>query len=1506
MADTPDVERIKKELEKDTRDVSGLWNDALRSYKGIVGVGLVPTYSSVDEMIKAGTEQMNAFHKFRHNDKKVDKLRSLFASNLDYIKIGAQQIVAAATPAFPPAAAIGTALTYMLSACRQVSADYDVVTAFFEDMNSFLQRITILESRLPSYPAYRNCLMDVFTSVLEMCGFATKYIQLRRFKKWILAMIRGEDSELAGARKNMDTRLSRLQAATEYAILGNTEKLQTMSAELKQNEELQTQMLEEQAQMLGIVLEGQENVRNDLKDIRKLLSVFQEQKKEETHTGKQKTAMGKPPTSSRIRSFFYDLIDPVHEYRNLKGSLIPEMSTWIFDEPEWATWLDQSKTETSKLLCVAGPPGSGKSHIAVTAFDRLVQLAEQEPDQDTCVTHFYFRETRDETRCFYFAINWLAVQIAEYSEHLCEKMNVQLSREDLEIDIDDWKDIWKKVIEPLFPRDSPSRLRIVFDGLDELAPDGEQREAGFEFLKTVTQSAHNISVLCTTRSTSSTFTLPKQLDEIGILGITVTKEKQLPDLKTLIWHHLDNNVGLKKLSQYMRQRVSSTLEDKADCLLYAEHILRRFNHLNREPLILRHLEQGMPDNLNEFYNVIMSDLLRRTSLGQRQALKALFMWLAFAVRPITLSEALSVMNMLPGDFDLEEELQGQGLARFLRIADRIEEVDLSFPSSSIELENLQEQGSRQEGASDDWNLPLKFHERSMRDYFRAANVDDDSESLRTTSFEAHRQIFITLSHILLKSAGTGISDKLRAFAASFWLMHLGLVWWYRKLGRPTEEQKVELLEAIGAIFNGEDDVVVNIETAGNYYDSLGTNYLETWIESFADMAKELGHGKLRESTATLFNDISSNSKRTFVNLAKAHIQRWFSATDAKSAQQSYCFVRSALGFTESKSFLQDEDWDEDSAEWLVKSEEILVVSKAFPSIVNENTAYAVALLLFHYGHYDTALPEAKHAIEVASHDPTKKLQATDLLAKIHYQLEEYDKAHNTIAPVLVKIPDVPPVTIRRALVTRAKIEFAQSLVDDAMASYQAARLAQPDTPMLGSDLQDQFAFLTSKLAHDALAIVRVVQSWSPLERLAWMTWKYDAAGVDHQTFQRVCGRAKDTGFMISAYEEVIGLLDAVDAGAPIRLDLAIAQWTVCGNLDAAKELLDEIMDSSSDGQDYRFTGLDTASLLVSAIDVLTDILYEQFRTTPDPKRKAEIVEEMQNIMVRPLARSVSSWRSMANHHRLMLARMIKKTGPKIQYQELLQAAFDVSYEALFDNVGWNDRDNLLSLAMVLSTMGCLEKEARILISAVFSTLDKSLDLDKEAKNGDEDGNKKDPESSGINANTDDHEEDDGEGDTDGEESEDENDDTDAEIDDGEKSDATDAASGESLPADEGDLDGDVYHVCDGECEAVQLRAWQGRNLYFCTICADVALCDTCFQKRQEYNKGASSPIATVGAEYCGANHRYLKGPIEGWQGVKDGEIRLEGEGPVEFKDWLRELKEVKWEEAWETFWLAED
>lgn len=92
-------------------------------------------------------------------------------------------------------------------------------------------------------------------------------------------------------------------------------------------------------------------------------------------------------------------------------------------------------------------------------------------------------------------------------------------------------------------------------------------------------------------------------------------------------------------------------------------------------------------------------------------------------------------------------------------------------------------------------------------------------------------------------------------------------------------------------------------------------------------------------------------------------------------------------------------------------------------------------------------------------------------------------------------------------------------------------------------------------------------------------------------------------------------------------------------------------------------------------------------------------------------------------------------------------------------------------------------------------------------------------------------------------------------------------------------------------------------MYVCTICPDVALCKDCHAKRLAYNAGTEEPF---GDEYCGKNHEYIQGPIEGWKGVFDGVIQIEGKEPISFKDWLEDLKTKKMKEAWDRFWLAED
>ncbi|KAJ6567106.1 hypothetical protein B0H19DRAFT_1067341 [Mycena capillaripes] len=1015
-------------------------------------------------MIKYGTEQMNNFHKFRHNQKKVDKLHGLFAANMDYIMQGAQQLVAAATPAFPPAAIIGTAFTYMLTACKQVSADYDAITEFFEDINSFLQGITILEtrldSRLPRYPAYRNCLMDVFTSLLEMCGYATKYIELGRFKKWALALVRVQDDDLGGARKKMDKSLSGLQSATEFAILGNPEETRRMALELQAHQEKQTRMLATQTQMLGTVIESQDIVRSDIK---KLMTMFLQTRGDEPSKQKGKAgSQGKPPTSNRVRSIFDVTIDPVHEYHNIKDCFIPDTCTWILDEPAWDSWTQEEGNQ--RFLAIFGPPGAGKSQPAAFAYDHLVAAAEREPERNTCAVHFYFRETTTELNDFSCAVR---------TEHVPVRNNVAAKIEASGMEY--------------------YELRICFD--------------------------------------------------------------------------------------------DAVLENMAAC-------------------------------------------------------------------------ARAILDLGSGENNLSREM----------------------------------------------------------------------------------------------------------------------VQW-----------------------------------------------------------------------AT---EVEGDKNKALIQLARGHVENWFRASDRKAAEMAYKYARGIVTKTHLSEVVPEEpDGGFDNGKEGERTEkEILGIAEAFANIPRDgHPRWAIGALLLASRHGAAALSQGQLGVSECT-DLVWRAEALDLVAQSLWSLGRYDEAYGLIDECLL-IHNVPLKMHRDTLITRARIEVSLGKLDEAAESYKQARLADLDTPADGSMLREEFGVYSTK-GSDA-ELMNVLKQWKPLERVAWMTWGCDDDSKDHDRFQKAAERCGEVGFLIQVYEEVIAFLDALDSGAPIRIQLASVHYFIRRDIDAARAILDEVLDSVTTGKLYAFTNEEPSVVLMQAVNFSADLIYEQFRSTGDRERKAQLLIEAHDLRQRPLAHSIRSPETVLTHQSITLARMTRKMGPVSEFHDLLDKIFHICYEALVDNVGWNDALNLNMMAETLWNLdpNGFEKEARILVSAMFSQLDAaSGDASSTADEG------------GASA--------DGEG----------------------------GKDDEAEPTDDGELN-NLPYSCDG-CDR-EFTRWS-EPLYQCVICAFTFLCEDCWQKRQE-----SNGVKLTGRSYCGSNHRYVKGPIEGWKGITKGVMTIEGEEPVKFKDWLDELKEKKWKEGWERFWKAE-
>ena len=372
----------------------------------------------------------------------------------------------------------------------------------------------------------------------------------------------GKDSELGGARGDMDTKLARLQSATEFAILGNTEEIQKMSSELTKVQEQHTAFLLEQKQTLGSIQDDTEHIRSDMS---KLLAVLSAQKKESGKEQKRSAAadQGKPPSAKRIRNTLPEVEDEIHEYHILKETLVEDTCTWVFSEQQWTDWIKYGHEgpETHPILAITGEPGMGKSHIAATVFDKLWELATQDESKHTCAAHFYFREQHKSLSTFISAIVTVVNQVVEQSGPLCEKINAENLNDEVVIDVWEWKDLVNKLLAPCFSHESKYCLRLVLDGVDELQDHTPLRE----FLGIVKEHNLNISIVITTR--------PSALDAVSgispVVHLPVTKEKQTEDMKSFIWSRVNTLSPLRTFGRYVKQSVADKAEKESPSTLFS-------------------------------------------------------------------------------------------------------------------------------------------------------------------------------------------------------------------------------------------------------------------------------------------------------------------------------------------------------------------------------------------------------------------------------------------------------------------------------------------------------------------------------------------------------------------------------------------------------------------------------------------------------------------------------------------------------------------------------------------------------------------------------------------------------------------------------------------------------------------------------------------------------------------------------------------------------------------------
>jgi tetratricopeptide (TPR) repeat protein len=199
---------------------------------------------------------------------------------------------------------------------------------------------------------------------------------------------------------------------------------------------------------------------------------------------------------------------------------------------------------------------------------------------------------------------------------------------------------------------------------------------------------------------------------------------------------------------------------------------------------------------------------------------------------------------------------------------------------------------------------------------------------------------------------------------------------------------------------------------------------------------------------------------------------------------------------------------------------------------------------------------------------------------------------------------------------------------------------------------------------------------------------------------------------------------------------------------------------------------------------------------------------------------------------LLCARIYKLLGKTTEARKILDYEFRLAIDLLEDNIGSNDIYAFNWLTQCLAVVGCKE-EARLAYSLSFSNVDPQSAAQQE----------KDTE------------------------------------DDSDEEEESKALGDEDL----------VHEIrgCDGCSKGFRNFA---ESLYKCLICPNVDLCTACYTDHMADKNGLAGLIGY--AKFCNPiKHEYLKAPVNGWKGVKDGVIRYDGK-EVRFTVWLEDLKEM--------------
>jgi hypothetical protein len=237
------------------------------------------------------------------------------------------------------------------------------------------------------------------------------------------------------------------------------------------------------------------------------------------------------------------------------------------------------------------------------------------------------------------------------------------------------------------------------------------------------------------------------------------------------------------------------------------------------------------------------------------------------------------------------------LIRILQLSTNTADDEQSSDESDSDIADKQEDENPAESIDNSIYSPLRFQERSLRQYFRETSVDE--AGLRSPPSLAHVTIFNMAVRCLdvlvdLNSMDT-ISYNLQNYAANYWLQHFLDI----QPGSILDKDVQGVIESLHMVFDPSRNILKSLEfhcqeRAGLF--ASATDLQEKFLNSLGDWAERAVNlpAAMSSNDLSWIQNFSNSPKDVMAQVALGHKSNWFKANASWEAQRSFLFARAAL------------------------------------------------------------------------------------------------------------------------------------------------------------------------------------------------------------------------------------------------------------------------------------------------------------------------------------------------------------------------------------------------------------------------------------------------------------------------------------------------------------------------------------------------------------------------------------------------------------------------------------